>query len=98
VRDDQRQGILMRRLHVDEVDLLSVDLGVELRQRVQLRLAPPPVVFGRPVAGECLDRRELHALRAIVDQLLGGQPGRGDAATQVFEGLARELSFKGTNR
>ena len=29
--DDQRQGVLVIRLHVDEVDAEPVDLGLELR-------------------------------------------------------------------
>ena len=40
VRHDQRQRVLMPRPDVDEVDLDPVDLGRELRQRVQSRLAP----------------------------------------------------------
>ena len=39
VGHDQRQRVLVRRPHVDEVDLDPVDLGRELRQRVQPRLA-----------------------------------------------------------
>ena len=48
-RDDQRQRILVLRAHVDEVDVQSVDLGEELREGVQSRLAPAPVVLGGPV-------------------------------------------------
>ena len=73
VRHDQRQRVLMPRPDVDEVDLDPVDLGRELRQRIQSRLALAPVVPGRPVAGELLQRRQLHALRPIFDQLLVGQ-------------------------
>jgi hypothetical protein len=40
---------------VDEVDVRPVDLGHEVRQGVQLRLAPAPVVLRRPVAGEFLN-------------------------------------------
>jgi hypothetical protein len=39
VGDDQRERVLMLRADVDEVDVEAVDLGHELRQRVQLRLA-----------------------------------------------------------
>ena len=62
VRDDERHCVLVRRLDVDEVDVETVDLGDELRQRVQPRLEPPEVVLGAPVAHELLHRRELHAL------------------------------------
>ena len=34
VRHDQRQSVLVRRAHVDEVDVHAIDLGGELRQRV----------------------------------------------------------------
>ena len=42
VGHDQRHGVLVLRAHVDEVDLDPVDLGRELRQRVELRLAVAP--------------------------------------------------------
>ena len=78
VRHDQRQRVLMPRPDVDEVDVHPVDLGRELRQRVQSRLARAPVVLGRPVAGERLDRRQLHALRPVGDELPGGPARRLD--------------------
>ena len=40
VRDDHRQRILVLRTDVDEMDVEPVDLGDELRQGVQPRLAP----------------------------------------------------------
>jgi len=62
VRDDQWQRVRLRRPDVDEVDVESVDLGYELRERIQLRLASAPVVVHGPVIREVLHRRELHAL------------------------------------
>ena len=56
-------AFVVLRADVDEVDVEPVDLGDELRQGVQLRLALAPVVVRRPVARELLHRRELHALR-----------------------------------
>ena len=85
VRDDQRQRVLVLRADVDEVDVEPVDLGHEVRQGVQLRLAPAPVVVGRPVARELLHRRERHALRVVGDRLALGPPGRGDAPAQLGE-------------
>jgi hypothetical protein len=98
VGHDQRQRVLVTRLHVDEVDVLSLDLGLEMRQRVQPRFAPAPFVVARPVAAELLDRRQLHALRAIRDQLLAGPAHRGDAAAQVVQRLARDVDVEGANR
>ena len=65
-------------------------------KRVQPRLARAPVVVGRPVPRERLHRRQLHALRAIVDQLLGGPPHGGDAAAQVLQGRGPGLQ-RGTS-
>src|SRR5262249_36489670 len=87
VVDDQRQRVFMLRANVNEVDVQPVDLGDELRQGVQCRLASAPVVPGRPVAREFLNHCERHALRLIRDGLLpgarsgprrggGGGPGR----------------------
>src|SRR5262250_2007491 len=85
VRDDQRQRVLVPRLNVDEVDAEPVDLGRELRQRVQFRLAFAPVVIGRPVARQLLQHRQLHALRPIADQFLVRPPRRRDACTQRLD-------------
>ena len=95
VRHDQRQRIRVRRLHVDEVHVLTVDLGLELRQRVQPRLASAPVVLGRPVAGELLQRSQLHALRAIGNQFLRGPARRGDAPPKVGDRFLRHVDPEG---
>ena len=91
VRHDQRQRVLVRRLHVDEVDVQPVDLGLELRQRVQSRFAPAPVVFGRPVAGELLRRGQLHTLGPIGDEFLGRPTSRIDAAAQFLDLAFRDV-------
>jgi predicted ATPase len=75
-----------------------VDLGLELRQRVQPRLAPAPVAIARPVARELLDRRQLHALRAIIDELLARQAGRREASTEVLQSLVRNVYVERADR
>src|SRR6476660_1665318 len=70
---------------MDEVNVQPVDLGLELRQRVQSRFAPAPVVLGRPVAREVLYRRQLHALRPIGDEFPGRPASRIDAAAQLVD-------------
>ena len=82
---DQRQRVLVRRPDVDEVDVHPVDLGRELRERVQPRLAGAPVVLGRPVANERLQRRQLHALRPIGGELSRRPARRLDPAAQLLE-------------
>jgi hypothetical protein len=62
VRHDHRERVVVRRSDVDEVDVEPVDLGLELRQRVQARFARAPVVAARPESSELLQRGQLHAL------------------------------------
>src|SRR5262249_2943442 len=47
---------------MNEVDIQTVDLSREVRQRFQMRLAPAPVVIRAPVLHEFLHRGELNAL------------------------------------
>ena len=85
VADDERERVLVLGADVDEVDVEPVDLGDEVREGVQPRLALAPVVLGRPVASEVLHECERHALRVVLDGLLLGESRRGDARPQVLE-------------
>src|SRR4029453_8950208 len=85
------------RAHVNEVDVHPVDLGFELRERVELRLELAPVVIRRPIARELLQRRQLHALRPICDDLLGWPTRSVDTAAQISELLFRNVDIKGAN-
>ena len=98
VRDDQRQGALVLRADVDEVDVHSVDLGDEVRQRLQPRLDLAPVVVRRPVASECLHRRELHALGPVAHDLALRPPHGGDPTTEVVEDVLRHVHFERADR
>ena len=62
-----------------------------------LRLDLAPVVVGRPVARERLDRRQLHALRRIGDELLAGEAGRGEALLEVVQVGLRDLDLEGAD-
>ena len=55
VRQDQRGGVGPRRPDVQEVDVLAVDLGDELRVGVEPRLDRPPVEAVQPVRGQLPD-------------------------------------------
>ena len=96
--DDERQRVLMLRADVNEVDVEAVDLGHELREGVQLRLARAPVVLRLPVAGELLHRRERHALRLIGDGLLVGPLRRRDASTEILEGIVGNVDPERADR
>src|SRR3954447_10547339 len=70
VADEERQRILMFRTNMNEMNIEPIDLGDEVRQILQSLLALAPVVLRRPIGRECLHRRELYALRQIVDGFL----------------------------
>ena len=97
VRDDQRQRVLVLGADVDEVNVQPVDLGHEVRQGVQFRLALAPVVVGPPVAREVLHHREPHALRVVGDRLALGPPGRVYASAQLGDLLLRNIDAEGTD-
>src|SRR4029077_10121348 len=98
VGDDDQQRIRMLRTNVDEMNVEAVDLGEELRQRVQPRFALAPVVLRRPVSREGLSRCELHALRCVRDRLAIGPPCRVDAPPQFGEFRFRNTYMKRTDR
>src|SRR5258708_2545673 len=75
----------------------AVDSRCELRQRGESRLALAPVALRAPIAREILHRRELHALRLIVDDFALGPPGRVDSPAQVGQIRVRSGETKRTN-
>src|SRR5262245_11331849 len=97
VRDDERQRILALGTHMDEVDVEAVDLGHELWQGLQFRLALAPVVICPPIAREFLNGRQLHPLRCIRDCLLLGPAGCDDASAKLGDLLRREVGAEGAD-
>src|SRR6185436_15448648 len=69
-----------------------------VRQRVQLGLAPAPVVLRRPVVRERLRRGELRALRLVLDRLRLGPFRRLDAPAQVDQLRFGNAHSERTNR
>ena len=70
VADDERQRVLVLGANVDEWMSSPSISATNCGNGVQPRLALAPVVLVVPVARDRLDRRQLHALRRIVDALL----------------------------
>ena len=58
-----RQRVLVLGADVDEMNIQPVDLGHEVGQGVQFRLAVALVVAGPPVARQLPHHREPHAVR-----------------------------------
>ena len=67
VRQHERQRVRTRRADMQEMDVQAVDLGPELRERVEARLARTPVVARQPVVAQGLHVAERAALRPVVD-------------------------------
>src|SRR5579863_3175933 len=88
----------MFRTNVDEMDVEPIDLGDELRQRIQSRFDLAPVVSCRPILRELLHRRKLHALRCIRDGFAFRPTCRLDASAQIDELRFRHMHTKWTDR
>ena len=76
VADDERERVGPLALDVDEVDAEPVDLGAELRQRVQTPLLLPPVVAVAPVRGQLLHVGQIRPHRPARAVDLIGPPRR----------------------
>jgi hypothetical protein len=92
--DDERQGVFMLRANMDEMDVESVDLGDELRQRVEPRLAPAPVVVRPPIARDFLEGRQLYALGFIGDRLFVRPARHRDTPAEIGQRLVGDMDVE----
>ncbi len=79
---------------MDEMDVNAVDVRHELRIRIEFRLGLPPIVIFRPIVGEFLHRRELHALRCIRDRFLFRPTRRRNAPLEIDKRLLRSVEVE----
>jgi hypothetical protein len=79
VGEDQRERLWFRRPDVDEVDVLTVDLGGEVRKLVEFCLVLAPVVTGAPVLGQFLEPRQREAVVPPGVGDLVGPAGAGES-------------------
>jgi hypothetical protein len=70
---------------VDEVHVGAVDRRGELRELVEPRLVPPPVVGGAPVLGQLPQVGERHAVAPADARQLVGPAGAGEAVPQIVQ-------------
>src|SRR5712664_40520 len=80
VRENDRQRVLLRGTHVDEMNAKPVDLGPVLREGVDASLKAAPVILVAPVANERLSLLEGDALRPVANGL-PLRPPRGRQST-----------------
>ena len=97
MRDDERQGVLLFRADMNEMNVEPIDFSDEVRQRIEPRLAFAPIVLGPPITRERLHRRELHALGLIRNQLAFWPAGRVYAPLQFGKFRIRKPHPEGTN-
>src|SRR5262245_54964335 len=87
----------MLRTNMDEMNVETIDLGDEVRHRVEPRLGLTPVVFRAPVARQLLDGRERHALREIRDGFALGQARRKNTPAKILEVRLGKVDAEGTD-
>ena len=85
MRDHQRHRIGARRTQVQKVNVEPLDLGLELAERIQLCLAPPPVVPVAPIAGQVLQHLQRRALRPIAHAFLFGPASKIEPQVKVIK-------------
>jgi hypothetical protein len=95
--DDDGQRMVVPRADMDEMHVHPIDLGNELRQAVQPRLYPAPIVVARPILRQRLHRLEPYALRCIAHRFPFGKSGRSDPPAQVEKLRVRRLVMKGAD-
>src|SRR5690349_18741453 len=67
VRENDRQRVLLRGTHMDEMNANPVDLGPVLREGVDASLKAAPVILVAPVGNERLSLLKGDALRPVAD-------------------------------
>jgi hypothetical protein len=95
VGEDQRDGVRPGRADMQEVDVLAVDLGGEVREFVELGLVLAPVVGGSPVLGEFLEASQRKAVVPAGVGNLVGPAGASKTIVQVVEVGLRDVDAEG---
>ena len=98
MRDDQRQRVLVLGPDVNEMDVEPANLGNEVRQAIQLRLALAPVVVRPPILRLLPDHLQRNALRMVSHRLALGPPGRSNAPAPVVDRPVRKTNLQRANR
>jgi hypothetical protein len=95
MRDDERCGVRLGRAYVQEVHVLAIDLGGELRDLVQAGLVFPPVVAGAPVLDQLDEVVLVDPVRPADPRKFVGPAGTGQPVAQFVEIGLRDVDAKG---
>src|SRR6476619_2159270 len=91
VRHDQRKRIRSRRPHMQEVDVLTVDRGLELSVPVETSLPCPPVVSVEPAIEEAPNVWPRHSVVRAGTRLVCGPARPLEPESQVLQVVLRDL-------
>src|SRR4029077_13532131 len=89
VRENDRQRVLLRGPHVDEMNANPVDLRPVLREGVDARLKAAPVILVAPVGNERLSLLEGDALRPVSDGFPLRPPRGCQSTLEIVQRLLR---------
>src|SRR5258708_20261491 len=63
--ENNRQGVLLLRAHMDKVNADAIDLSTILRKTVDRLLSPTPVIPSTPIFDQCARLLQRHALGPV---------------------------------
>ncbi|MGY3587710.1 hypothetical protein ACVIF9_006387 [Bradyrhizobium sp. USDA 4350] len=95
--DDQRPRLRVLRAGMDEVDVEPVDLGGELAESIELRLALPPIIGLGPIAADILDPLQWRALAPVVDQFGFRPAGPAQPGAEILKNIVADGDAKRTD-
>jgi hypothetical protein len=95
VRENDRQRVLLRRAHVDEMNANPVDLRPVLREGVDASLKAAPVILVAPVRNERLGLLEGDALRPVADGFALRPPRGRQSALEIVQRCLRYTDLEG---
>src|SRR5258706_13585616 len=95
VRENDRQRVLMRRAHVNEMNTKPIDLGPVLREGVDASLTAAPVILVAPVRNERLGLLKGDALRPVADGFALRPSRGGEPALKIVQRCLRYTDLEG---
>src|SRR5882724_11422305 len=97
VRENDRQSVLMRGPHVDEMNANPVDLCTKLREGVDASLKAPPVIPIAPIGDERLSFGQRHTLGPIRYQFPIRPPSIGESPFEIVQRCLRYIDLEGSD-
>src|SRR4029077_18683704 len=93
VRENDRQRVLVRGTHVNEMNANPVDLSTVLREGIEASLEPAPVVLVAPIDDQRLSLLEGCALRPVTDGFPLWPPSVGKSLFEIVQRCLRYVNL-----